>query len=107
MWFDLVYLLPIAGILAKVEITEETTLEGDLQEELSRLFAKYISKEAFSFQHNAKLNASIRASYPERTNLWTILHGILERYHLIVEIVNDPERLTIMLLPGSAWESQK
>lgn len=102
------YLLPLATLVSNYELRDETYLSGDLQESVKELLEDYIPNTKLRVIRNKALSASINFVYPEHTNLWTILDGILHRYHLIVSIKAssiDQEPITIKFMEGPAWKS--
>lgn len=102
MWSRMVYLMPIAAIMSTVNVSEEIKMEGDLQSELERLLGEHM--KALRLVRNEELNLTINSSYPKESNLWTIFDGILERYHLLVDIAANDGMVIIKLVEGSAWK---
>lgn len=102
MWSRLVYLMPIASIMATVNIPEEIKMEGDLQSELDQLFDKHM--KALRFVRNKGLDLTVNCTYPAGSNLWTIFDGILERYHLLVDIIPKNGIIVIKFKEGSSWK---
>lgn len=105
MWTKMLYLAPVAAILSLHETAEEETLHGYLQEELIRVFQKNIHHDKFQIILNKHLHATINATYPAHSNLWTILDGVLQRYHLILDIKSNEKTggITVQLLEGLSW----
>lgn len=101
MWARMICLLPIAAMMSTVNISEEIKMEGDLQYELERLLSK--NMQAIKIIYNKKLNLKINTSYPAGSNLWTIFDGILERYHLLIDILPKDGTIAFKLKEGSAW----
>lgn len=60
-------------------------MEGDLGDELERLFKTYLKNSKLKFV-NKGLHANVYATYPSGTNLWSIVDGIITRFHLIAYI---------------------
>lgn len=85
MWSNLLYMLPISTILYNCVINEEIKMEGDLGDELTRLFKKYLVNSRLKLA-KPKVHANIYATYPAGTNLWTIMDGIMARFHLACTI---------------------
>lgn len=106
MWSKLLYLAPVASILSMRETDEEEELRGQLQDELIRLFEKTIHSDRFKLILNPDLHATINTTYPAHSNLWTILDGVLQRYHLILDIkpMKDTDGITVQLLEGPSWK---
>ena len=106
MWANMLYLAPVACVLAIHETDEEETLRGQLQDELIRVFEKNIQHGGFKIIPNPNLHATVNTTYPAHSNLWTILDGVLQRYHLILDIkpMKDAEGITIQLLEGPSWK---
>lgn len=105
MWSKLLYLAPIASILSLYETEKEENLQGKLQDELIRFFEDNIQKYKFRIIQNAHLNATINVTYPAHSNLWTIMDGILQRYHLIPSInPNEHGGIDVQLLEGPSWK---
>lgn len=102
MWSRMIYLMPVASIMAMVNIPEEIKMEGDLQSELELLFDKYM--KALRLVRNKELDLRVNCSYPAGSNLWTIFDGILERYHLLVDISSKNGEIVIKFREGSAWK---
>lgn len=106
MWANLLYLAPVATVLCMCETEEEEELRGQLQDELIRLFKKTVPPDRLEIIPNKDLHATINTTYPAHSNLWTILDGVLQRYHLILDIkpMKDREGITIKLLEGPSWK---
>lgn len=106
MWASMLYLAPVAAVLCMHETDEEEELRGQLQDELIRVFEKSIHHDRFKIIPNKDLHATINTTYPAHSNLWTILDGVLQRYHLILDIkpMKDTEGITIQLLEGPSWK---
>lgn len=106
MWSNMLYFLPLAAILSTHEIEEEETLQGPLQDELIKLFEKTIHHNKLRIVKNEKLNATINTTYPSHSNLWTIMDGVIQRYHLVLDIQTDKtgECVTIQMMEGPSWK---
>ena len=106
MLANMLYLAPVAAILCMFETEEEEELRGQLQDELIRLFKKTIHHNQFEIIPNEKLHSTINTTYPAHSNLWTILDGVIQRYHLILDIkpMEDRKGITIQLLEGPSWK---
>lgn len=104
MWSNLLYMLPVASILYNCTIDEEIKMEGDLGEELTKLFKKYLSNSKLKF-FKKNLHATIYATYPTGTNLWSILDGIMTRFHLTAYInEKDSNNIILTLEESLAWK---
>lgn len=108
MWASMLYLAPVATILCKYELAEEEEFRGQLQDELIRVFEKTVSLDNLRLIPNKNLHATINTTYPAHSNLWTIMDGILQRYHLILDIkpMKNREGITIQLLEGPSWKKR-
>lgn len=104
MWSNLLYMIPVSSILYDCVADEEVKMEGHLGDELEKLFKKYLGKSKLKFV-NKGLHANIYATYPAGTNLWSIVDGIIARFHLIAYI---DERgggdILFHLEEGAAWK---
>lgn len=96
------FVLPLAIKLSGVILTEDAILDGDLQEEYSKLIKAHIS-----LNRNKKLNARISKRYSTGTSLWELTCDILDRFHLI-PVVNAEENggFSLRLEKGSAWKKE-
>lgn len=104
MWSDLMYFLPIAAMFSRCEINDSITLDGDLGEELTKLIRTYFNTDRLEFKVSPSLHARVNASYPAGTNLWTIFHGLMERFHLTVELTGSDDGIVkVLLKEGVAW----
>lgn len=103
MWANLLYMLPVASILSECIVEEEIKMEGELSEELDRLFKAYIPHSKLRFVKKP-LHAHISATYPAGTSLWTIFDTIIARFHLVslVEVHEDYVKLAVT--EGNAWK---
>ena len=100
-WSRQIAMLPVAAIMATVTIPEEVKMEGDLQDEFNNLLKQYMP--AVRFRRNKDITAYINTTYPEQSNLWTILDGILSRYHLWLDFTPIEGTLELHFEKGSAW----
>lgn len=104
MWSNLMYFLPVAAILSSYTIECDVHLEGDLGEELEKLFGTYISSERLRITTSPSLKARVNMTYPAKTNLWTIFDSIMQRFHLAPEVSAGEDRCVVVVLrEGSAW----
>lgn len=104
MWSNLLYILPVASILYDCTITEEIKMEGDLSEELDKLFKKYLPNSKLKL-HKSHIHATIHSTYPAGTNLWSILDGIMTRFHLMAYVDERNSNCIILKLEESvAWK---
>lgn len=103
MWANLMYLIPVAAILSQYKLDEEFKMEGDLLNELDRLLEKVHCTTKLKIE-KTRLKCRINATYPKGTSVWTILDGIMQRYHLNVIITSQKDdSVVISLKEGSAW----
>lgn len=104
MWSNLLYMAPVASILSKCVVDEEIKMEGNLSEELQKLFKKYAKNPNFRFI-KTKISAKVYATYPIGTSLWTILDGVMTLFHLIAYVNEFPGGvITLELREGSSWK---
>lgn len=104
MWSNLLYMLPVTSILYNCTINEEIKMEGDLGDELERVFNKYLVNSKLRFV-NKGLHATIYATYPSGTNLWSIVDGIMARFQLIACIdERDKGDILFQLKEGASWK---
>lgn len=85
MWSNLLYMIPVSSVLYNCVVDEEIKMEGNLGDELERVFKTYLKNSRLKFV-NKGLHANIYGTYPAGTNLWSILDGIIVRFHLIAYI---------------------
>lgn len=100
-WSRQIAMLPVIAMMATVIVPEEIKMEGDLQDEFSKLLKKYMPN--MRFRRNNGIVAYINTTYPEQSNLWTILDGILNRYHLRLEFTPIEGTLELHFEKGFAW----
>lgn len=104
MWSNLLYMLPVTSILYNCVINEEVKMEGDLGDELERIFKTYLINSKLKFV-NKGLHANIYATYPAGTNLWSIIDGIMVRFQLIAYIdEKDKDNILFQLKEGASWK---
>lgn len=104
MWSNLLYMLPVTSILYNCTINEEIKMEGDLGDEIERIFKKYLINSKLKFV-NKGLHATIYATYPAGTNLWSIIDGIMVRFQLIAYIdERDDNNILFQLKEGASWK---
>lgn len=103
MWSNLIYMLPATSILYNCTINEELKMEGNVGDELERVFKKYMVNSKLKLA-KTKIHANIYATYPTGTNLWTIVDGIMTRFHLTAYIdEHNPEEIMLRLEESFAW----
>lgn len=103
MWFNLLYMLPVSTILYNCVINEEIKMEGNLGDELTKLFKTYLVNSRLKLA-KLKIHANIYATYPAGTNLWTIMDGIITKFHLACVIDEKSNGDVILKLEeGAAW----
>lgn len=104
MWSNLLYMLPVSSILYNCTIPEEVKMEGNVGDELERIFKKYLVNSKLKFI-NKGIHANIYATYPTGTNLLTILDGIMARFHLTIYIdEKDKDNILFELKESIAWK---
>lgn len=107
MWASKMYLLPLFVMLSSFRLKQETTLDGDLQDEFAALVRELVPKDKLIFQKNKKLKATINRTYAEGTPMHTVLEDIFARYHLTIVISETDSvngALTVMFQEGAAWK---
>lgn len=104
MWSNLLYMLPVMSRLYKCTINEEIKMEGNISEELQRVFKKYLVDSKVKLAET-KIHATINATYPAGTNLWSIIDSIMARFHLMAYIdERNPDTIILRLEEGLAWK---
>lgn len=104
MWSNLLYMIPVASILYDCTVNEEIKMEGDLGDEIERLFKTYLKDSKLKFV-NKGIHATIYATYPAGTNLWTIIDGIIVRFKLTAYIDERGNGdILFHFEEGSAWK---
>lgn len=104
MWSNLLYMLPVSSILYNCTIPEEIKMEGNVGDELEKLFKKYLVNSKLKYV-NKTIHANIYATYPAGTNLLTILDGIMARFHLMIYInEKDKDDILFELQESIAWK---
>lgn len=104
MWSNLMYMLPVTSILYNCVIDEEIKMEGNVADELERIFSKYLVNSRLKLA-KTNIHANIYFTYPAGTNLWTILDTIMARFHLSAYIdERDSDMMILRLEEGVAWK---
>lgn len=104
MWSNLVYMLPAASIMSKYAVDDEVAMHGDLMEELEKLFVRYLKNTNLELK-KTNLRMTINAVYPKGTTIWTILDGIIVRFHLMVYLKEEKDgRIILSLEESAAWK---
>lgn len=104
MWSNLMYMLPITSILYNCVVNEEIKMEGNVGDELEKIFNKYLVNSRLKLA-KSKIHANIYSTYPAGTNLWTILDTIMVRFHLSAYIdERDPDMMILKLEESVAWK---
>lgn len=103
MWSNLMYMLPVTSILYNCTINEEVKMEGNVGDELQRIFNKYLVNSKLKLA-KTNIHANIYSTYPAGTNLWTILDTIMVRFHLSAYIdERNKDEMILKLEEGIAW----
>lgn len=104
MWSNLLYMLPVTSILHNCTINEEIKMEGNVADELQRVFKKYLVNSKLKLAERP-IHATIYTIYPSGTNLWTIVDDIMLRFHLIAYIdERNPDEILLRLEETLAWK---
>lgn len=104
MWSNLLYMLPVTSILYNCTVNEEVKMEGNVSDELQKVFKKYLVNSKLKLAKTT-IHANIYANYPTGTNLWTIVDGIMARFHLMAYIdERNPDEILLRLEEGPAWK---
>lgn len=103
MWSNLLYMLPVISVLYNCTVNEEIKMEGNVGDELERIFSKYLINSKLKLA-KTNIHATIHATYPSGTNLWTIVDTIMARFHLSAYIdEHDPNDIVLRLEESIAW----
>lgn len=103
MWSNLIYMLPVSSILCECAIDEEIKMEGNVGDELIRVFKKYMTNPRLKLE-KIKIHATIHATYPKGTTLWTIVNGIMTRFHLMAVVNKDAYgNVSLRFEEGISW----
>lgn len=104
MWTNLLYMVPVTSFLYKCVIDEEIKMEGNVGRELERVFEQYMKDSKLKLG-KLKLSGQIHATYPAGTNLWTIVDGLMTRFHLSAYIDEQPNGDILFRLEESiSWK---
>lgn len=104
MWSNLLYMLPVSNILYNCVVDEEIKMEGNLGDELNKVFKKYLVSSKLKYI-NKPIHATVYATYPSGTSLWTIVDSVIARFRLNVYIDQKNKNSVLFYFEESiAWK---
>lgn len=104
MWSNLIYMAPVINILYNCIASEEIKMEGNVGDELTRVFKKYLVNSRLRLG-KMKIHANIYEIYPAGINLWSILDDAMRRFHLDAAIEERQDGVVILKLEeGVSWK---